>query len=72
MRAIKNKRGELSMSTREEHRIYNTVKMQKFLDASELSERETHWAEELRKRDILQRGRLKGKVGYRVWPEARI
>jgi hypothetical protein len=46
--------------------------MQGFLDGATLTERDTHWAEELRKRDVLQRGRLKGKVGYRVWPEARL
>lgn len=72
MRAIKNKRGELTMCTREEHRLFNTVKMQGFLDIATLTERECHWAEELRKRDVLQRGRLKGKVGYRVWPETRL
>lgn len=72
MRAIKNKRGGLTMCTREEHAIYTKVQHTGFLDSATLTERECHWAEELRKRDVLQRGRLKGKVGYRVWPKTRL
>lgn len=69
MRAVKGKNGILSLISSSEARIYQQAEFDQFLSASKLSERDLHLAEELFKRNLLQKENRNGTTGYTVYPQ---
>jgi hypothetical protein len=69
MRAIKGKDGVLSLISSTEARVYQQVEFDQFTPAAKLSERELHLADELFKRNLLQKENRNGAVGYTVYPQ---
>lgn len=69
MRAVKGKNGFLSILNRDETALFNNVDMVKFLDASSLDERQHYIAEDLYKKNVLQKVRRGDRVGYKTYPQ---
>jgi hypothetical protein len=68
MRVLTNKHGFTTMVSREESAVINKIAMQGFTPLNSLSEREQMLAEDLYRKNLLRRGRLKHDVGYKVLP----
>lgn len=71
MRAVKGKNGVLSLIGSTDARLYRRVESEQFLSAGKLSEQEAHQAEELFKRNLLQKQTRNGIVGYLLYPQKR-
>jgi hypothetical protein len=69
MRAVKGKHGILSLIGSTEARLYRQVEFDCFTPASRLGERDLHLAEELFKRNLLQKETQNGTVGYTLYPQ---
>lgn len=69
MRAVKGKNGILSIINRDEAALYNNTDLAGFLDSDKLDERQHHIAEELHKKNILQKVRRGDRVGYKIFPQ---
>jgi hypothetical protein len=66
MRAVRNKFGTTTMVCKEEGELLNKIDMRGFTPLNSLSEREQMLAEELYRRNVLRRGRIKHDVGYKT------
>ena len=69
MRAIRDSNGLTTFINRDETRLFNKIDMAQFMDLNTLSEREHHLAEEMHKRNVLQKVQKEQKVGYKVYPQ---
>jgi hypothetical protein len=67
MRAVKGKNNFLSLINNPETALFNKCDMEKFVDVNTLSERELYIAEELYKRDVLNKVRKGEKIGYKTY-----
>lgn len=69
MRAVKCKRGNLSLISRDEARLFNKIDFDQFCDINTLSERDFFIAEEMYKKNVLRKVRKENKIGYKVYPQ---
>lgn len=69
MRAVKDGNGITTFISRDETRLFNKMDMEHFLDLNTLSERDHHLAEEMHKRNVVQKVQKDNKVGYKVYPQ---
>ena len=67
MRAVKGKNNFLSFINSPETALFNKCDMEQFVDVNTLSERELHLAEELYKRDVLNKVRKGDKIGFKTY-----
>jgi len=67
MRAVKGKNNFLSFINNPETALFNKCDMEQFVDVNTLSERELHLAEELYKRDVLNKVRKGDKIGFKTY-----
>ena len=61
----------LSLISSTESRIFNKVDLQGFTGVNTLDEREQYVAEELFKKDVLQKIRKGADIGYKTYPQKR-
>ena len=71
MKAVKGKNDYLSLISSTESRIFNKVDMQGFTGVNTLNEQEQYVAEELFKKDVLQKIRKGADIGYKTYPQKR-
>ena len=71
MKAVKGKNEYLSLISSTESRIFNKVDLQGFTGVNTLDEREQYVAEELFKKDVLQKIRKGADIGYKIYPQKR-
>jgi hypothetical protein len=71
MKAVKGKNNFLSLISSMESRLFNKVDLQGFTGVNTLDEREQYIAEELYKKDVLQKLRKGADVGYKTYPQKR-
>lgn len=71
MKAVKGKNEYLSLISSTESRIFNKVDMQGFTGVNTLNEQEQYVAEELFKKDVLQKIRKGADIGYKTYPQKR-
>ena len=71
MKAVKGKNEYLSLISSTESRIFNKVDLQGFTGVNTLDEREQYIAEELFKKDVLQKIRKGADIGYKTYPQKR-
>jgi hypothetical protein len=71
MKAVKGKNEYLSLISSTESRIFNKVDLQGFTGVNTLDEREQYVAEELFKKDVLQKIRKGADIGYKTYPQKR-
>ena len=69
MRAIRDANGLTTFISRDETSLFNKIDLARFMDLNTLSEREHHLAEEMHKRNVLQKVQKEHKVGYKVYPQ---
>jgi hypothetical protein len=69
MRAIRGKNKVLSLLSRDEATLFNKIDLNNFLDINTLDERTNHIAEELYKRNVINKIRKENKVGYEINPK---
>jgi hypothetical protein len=69
MRAVKGKRGILSILSRQETSLFDKIELSKFQDISTLTERDHYICEELYQRNVLQKVRKGDKIGYRIYAQ---
>jgi|TARA_B110000211_G_C13548476_1_gene322544 hypothetical protein len=69
MRAIRGKNKVLSLLSRDEATLFNKIDLNNFLDINTLDERTNHIAEELYKRNVINKIRKENKVGYEIYPQ---
>jgi hypothetical protein len=66
MRAVKDKYGNLQLIDRAQTALFNKVDLNNFLDISTLNERDLHVAEDLHKKNILQKVKKGHAIGYKI------
>jgi hypothetical protein len=71
MKAVKGKNEYLSLISSTESRIFNKVDLQGFTGVNTLDEQEQYVAEELFKKDVLQKIRKGADIGYKTYPQKR-
>lgn len=69
MRAVKGKDNLLSFLHSHEARIFNLIELNDFLDMRKLSERDLYIAEELFKKNVIQKINKGDTVGYKVYQQ---
>ncbi|MDA8847187.1 hypothetical protein N9J02_00985 [bacterium] len=69
MRAVKDKNKYLNLISSTEARIFNKVDLTGFVSVNSLNEREQYIAEELYKKDVLQKIQKGEQVGYKIYPQ---
>lgn len=69
MKAVRGKLGVLSLLSRDEARLFNKIEFDKFLNISNLDEREHFIAEEMHKRNVLQKVKRENSIGYSIYPQ---
>lgn len=69
MKAVRDMNGLTTFISRDETRLFNKIDMENFVDLNTLSEREHHLAEEMHKRNVLQRVQKDHRVGYKTYPQ---
>mgnify|MGYP000547623650 CR=1 FL=1 len=69
MKAVKCKNGIVTLISSDEARLFNKIDMANFVDLNTLSERECHLAEELYKRNVLNKVKREHKIGYKIHPQ---
>ena len=69
MKAVKGKNNFLSLISSMESRLFNKVDLQGFTGVNTLDEREQYIAEELYKKDILEKVSKGEKVGYKTYKQ---
>lgn len=67
MRAVKGKNGILGIINRDETALFNNAEFSGFLPISSLNERDQHLAEELFKRNVLQKIKKGESIGYKTY-----
>jgi hypothetical protein len=66
---IRGKNKVLSLLSRDEATLFNKIDLNNFLDINTLDERTNHIAEELYKRNVINKIRKENKVGYEIYPQ---
>ena len=69
MRAIRDCNGLTTFINRDETRLFHKIDMEKFVALNTLTEREHYLAEELYKRNVLQKVDKESTIGYKVYPQ---
>ena len=69
MRAVKDKNKYLNLISSTEARLFNKVDLSGFVSVNTLDEREQYIAEELYKKDVLQKVKKGEQVGYKIYPQ---
>jgi len=69
MRAITDCNGLTTFITREETKLFHKIDMEKFVALNTLNERDHYLAEEMYKRNVLQKVKKEHTVGYKVYPQ---
>jgi hypothetical protein len=69
MKAVKDKNKYLNLISSTEAKIFNKVDLSGFVSVNSLNEREQYIAEELYKKDVLQKLRKGEQVGYKIYPQ---
>lgn len=67
MRAVRGKNDILCLIHRDEAALFNKTEFNGFLDMSSLTEREHMIAEELHKRNVLQKVKRENRVGFKTY-----
>tara|TARA_R110001592_G_scaffold336999_1_gene622903 strand:+ start:1606 stop:1827 length:222 start_codon:yes stop_codon:yes gene_type:complete len=69
MKTVKDKNKYLNFISSLESKVFNKVDLTGFLSVNTLNEREQYIAEELYKKDILQKITQGEQVGYKIYPQ---
>tara|TARA_B100000927_G_scaffold289872_1_gene287363 strand:+ start:1467 stop:1688 length:222 start_codon:yes stop_codon:yes gene_type:complete len=69
MKAVKDKNQYLNLITSTEARVFNKIDLSGFVNVNSLDEREQYIAEELYKKDILEKVSKGEKVGYKTYKQ---
>ena len=69
MKAVKGKHDFLRLISSSESRIFNKVDMQGFTGVNTLNEQEQYIANELYKKDVLQKVKKGANIGYKTYPQ---
>jgi hypothetical protein len=69
MKAVKGKNNILCLINNPETSFFNKCDLQTFIEVNTLNEREQYIANELYKRDVLQKVRKGDKVGYKTYTQ---
>ena len=69
MKAVKDKNKYLNLISSTEAKVFNKIALTGFTDVNSLDEREQYIAEELYKKDVLQRITKGEQVGYKIYPQ---
>jgi hypothetical protein len=69
MKAVKDKNKYLNLISSTEAKIFNKVDLSGFVSVNSLNEREQYIAEELYKKDVLQKIKKGEQVGYKIYPQ---
>ena len=69
MKAVKDKNKYLNLITSTEARVFNKIDLSGFTNVNSLDEREQYIAEELYKKDILQKVSKGEQVGYKTYKQ---
>jgi len=69
MKAVKDKNDYLNLISSSESRVFNKVDLQGFTGVNTLDEREQYIAEELYKKDVLQKIQKGANIGYKTYPQ---
>ena len=69
MKAVKGRNNVLCLISREESRLFNKADFDRFLNISNLNERERHLAEDLHKRNVFRKVRKNEHVGFTIYPQ---
>jgi hypothetical protein len=67
VKAVKGHKGQLCLIHSNEARLYNMIDIDTFLPQPSLSERDLHIAEEMYKKNILQKTEKNGIIGYKTF-----
>ena len=69
MKAVKDKNDYLNLISSSESRLFNKVDLQGFTGVNTLDEREQYIAEELYKKDVLQKIQKGSYIVYKTYPQ---
>tara|TARA_E500000331_G_scaffold324118_1_gene340149 strand:- start:340 stop:564 length:225 start_codon:yes stop_codon:yes gene_type:complete len=69
MKVVKDKNKYMNFISSLESKIFNKVDLTGFVGVNTLDEREQYIAEELYKKDILQKITQGEQVGYKIYPQ---
>ena len=69
MRAGKDKNKYLNLISSTEAKLFNKIDLTGFVNVNSLDEREQYIAEEMYKKDVLQKVTKGEKVGYKIYPQ---
>ena len=69
MRAVKDKNNYLNFISTLENRVFNKIDLSGFLSVNSMDEREFYIAEEMYKKDILQKVTKCEELGYKIYPQ---
>ena len=69
MRAVKDKNKYLNLISSTEAKLFNKIDLTGFVNVNSLDEREQYIAEEMYKKDVLQKVTKGEKVGYKIYPQ---
>jgi hypothetical protein len=69
MKAVKDKNQYLNLISSTEARVFNKIDLSGFVNVNSLDEREQYIAEELYKKDILEKVSKGEKVGYKTYKQ---
>lgn len=69
MKAVKDKNKYLNLISSTEAKVFNKVDLSGFVSVNSLNEREQYIAEELYKKDVLQKIKKGEQVGYKIYPQ---
>ena len=69
MRAVKDKNNYLNFISTLENRVFNKIDLSGFLSVNSMDEREFYIAEEMYKKDILQKVTKGEELGYKTYPQ---
>ena len=69
MKVVKDKNKYMNFISSLESKIFNKVDLTGFVGVNTLDEREQYIAEELYKKDVLQKIQKGEQVGYKIYPQ---
>jgi hypothetical protein len=69
MRAVRDMNGLTTLINRDEARVFNKIDLENFVSVNTLSERDHFLAEEMYKRNVLQKVEKEHSVGYKIYPQ---
>jgi len=69
MKAVKDKNNYVNLISSLEAKLFNKVELNGFLSVNNMDEREFYIAEEMYKKDILQKINKGEELGYKTYPQ---